>query len=253
MGYNCGEKGGDVLYRLRFFFAGHYLNGEKTMDELTSALMDSAEGKNPDVQTIRAPQSTTEETSDGKPVSTQDSGAQTAATPSQRRNLYEDPDVRALVSARDRAYAQQMAAIQQQYAELQRRYEELATKDMDDVQRAQWMAQKAQEEAARYRAILEQQQQAQQLEEQKRQDLQKLSSLTGVPVEKLSDATTYDEAVERAIKLMRGEIEQQRAANKPYLGGGTASTPAARHEAEIREAFRSNNAPAAVRAILFEE
>lgn len=226
------------------------------MDELTSALMDSAEGKNPDVQTIRAPQSTTttEEISDGKPVSAQDSGAQTAATPSQqRRNLYDDPDVRALVSARDRAYAQQMAAIQQQYAELQRRYEELATKDMDDVQRAQWMAQKAQEEAARYRAILEQQQQAQQLEEQKRQDLQKLSSLTGVPVEKLSDATTYDEAVERAIKLMRGEIEQQRVANKPYLGGGTASTPATRHEAEIREAFRSNNAPAAVRAILFEE
>lgn len=210
------------------------------MDELTSALMDSAPEQNSGEQTIQSAPQTPE----------QNSGA-SQGSPT-RRDVYQDPDVRELMSARDRAHAQQLAAIRQQYDQLQQQYESVALKDMDDFEKAQWQAQKAQQEAARYRQILEQQQQAAQLEAQKRQDLERLSSMTGVPADKLQDAGTYDEAVERAIKLMRGDVEQKRQANAPYLGGGVASTPASRGEAAIRDAFRSNNAPAAVRAVLFD-
>ena len=137
------------------------------MDDLTSALMDSSEPTTGQETTIHDAPQTPESTSG-------------AVQSGQRRDLYQDPDVKALMSARDRAHAQQLAAIQQQYASLQQQYESVALKDMDDFEKAQWQAQKAQQEAARYRQILEQQQQAAQLEAQKRQDLERLSNMTGI-------------------------------------------------------------------------
>lgn len=206
------------------------------MDELTSALMDSGGGDEPQpAQTIResAPQQPEKNSGD-------------SAQPS--RNLYEDPNVRALMSSRDRELQQ----MRQQYEQMQAQLEQLSTKDMDDFERAQWQAQKAQQEAMRYRSILEQQAQAAQLEQQKRADLERLSSMTGVSVDKLHDAATYDEAVERAVKLMRGDAERKKEANYPDIGGGYASTPATRGEAATRDALRRNDAAAAVRSVLFD-
>lgn len=213
------------------------------MDELTSALMDSSP----------APETGGGQTSQTAPQSPEQSSGQ-SAQPQQAapRNLYDDPNVRALMSARDQAHGRQVATLQQQIAELQNQYEQVALKDMDDMEKAQWQAQKAQQEAQRYRTILEQQQQAAQLETQKRQDLERLSSMTGVAVDKIQDAATYDEAVERAIKLMRGDAERKKEANYPDIGGGFASTPATRSEAAARDAWKRKDAAAAVRAVLFD-
>ncbi len=213
------------------------------MDELTSALMDSA----PTTETDSSSQ-----TIQSAPQSPESDSGSNQQQPQQQRDLYQDPDFRALVSARDAAHARQMQQMQAQYEQLQQQYESVALKDMDDFEKAQWQAQKAQQEAQRYRMILEQQQQAAQMEAQKRQDLDRISQMTGVPVDKFADAGTYDEAWEKAVKAMRGDAEQKRAANAPYLGGGGASTPASRGEAAVRDAFRTNNAPAAVRAVLFD-
>lgn len=216
------------------------------MDELTSALMDSAPAEQTsEGQTIQDAPQQAETTSVGSQAQPQQAPA--------RKNLYDDPDFRALISARDAAHAAQLRQLQQQYEQLQQQYEAVALKDMDDFEKAQWQAQKAQAEAQRYRQILEQQQQAAALEAQKRQDLERIASLTGVSVDKLQDAESYDAAWERAVKLMRGDAEQKKAANKPYLGGGTASTPSTRREAAIQDAFRSNNAIAAVRSVLYDD
>lgn len=218
------------------------------MDELTSALLDSATAEgNSGGQTIEeAPQQ-----AEGNSVESQ--AQSTPPAQPQRRSLYDDPDFRAVMSARDAAHAAQMRQLQQQYEQLQQQYEQVALKDMDDVEKAEWQAQKAQQEAARYRQILEQQQQAAQLEAQKRADLERIASLTGVSVDKLQDAESYDQAWERAVKLMKGDAEQKKAANMPYLGGGTASTPATRRDAAIRDAFKANNSVAAVRSVLFDD
>lgn len=214
------------------------------MDELTSALMDSAPAEgNSDGQTIQS----------DAPQQAEQTSAGSQPQPQQRRNLQDDPDFRAVISARDAAHAAQMRQIQTQYEQLQQQYENVALKDMDDFEKAQWQAQKAQQEAQRYRQILEQQQQAAQLEAQKRSDLERIAALTGVGVDKLQDAESYDAAWERAVRMMRGDAEQKKAANMPYLGGGTASTPGTRKDAAIRDAFKANNAIAAVRSVLYDD
>jgi hypothetical protein len=111
---------------------------------------------------------------------------------------------------------------------------------MDDVDRLRY-------EKNKLAAQLQERQQAEVIEQQKRTILSELSAKSGVPMDVLSEAeSAYDAALLAVEYLRRGDKKE---ASKVDLGGGRASTPADRIETAAREAFQSGDAAAYVRLL----
>jgi DNA-binding transcriptional MerR regulator len=133
-------------------------------------------------------------------------------------------------------------ALQAELGQLKNAQTAARMEGMDELEQATFLLQQKDEELAQYRKTLQQQEMMQ----QRWQDLQELSELTGAPISELNEATKYDDAVKAAIKWMKDngatakEIkEAKQEANRVDLGGGAANTPqdrAAKDRAELLKA-----------------
>lgn len=190
------------------------------MDELTS---DSAHDASNSTSSNSEEQSTS--TSAREAAEPQQSGQQ-----AQRVNLFESPEFRNYQAQMTRQMQEAQRVAQQAQQELHA----ARMAQMDDLEKANYTA----SEYQRAYNDLMQQQERQQLEWQRWQTLQELSTRTGVSVETLSQAQTPKEAYELAIEEMRkvhdsvvntraAELAIRKEANKPDIGGGTVGSASA--------------------------
>lgn len=170
-----------------------------------------------------------------EPVATD---AQPSTTDKAAGNLHADPNFRRVQSQ----YEKQLAELRKQLADVQTKQEQAALAEMDDLDRYKY-------EAEKYRKQLEEREQAEAINAQKRQILTELSERSGVPVDELDAAdSAYEAALLALDKLKRGSVQRQEA-NKVDLGGGRANTPADRYETAARDAFRQGDPVAYVRLL----
>lgn len=169
----------------------------------------------------------------------------TGQTPEQppKVNLFEHPDFQRYQAAQER----QQAMLRQQLDQQNQRLRELQMAGMDDFQRAQYVAQEANQRAE----TLQQQLEYQQAMQYREQELGRIAQTIGAPVEALQAAESPAQAWELAVKYQReqgeqGARNQARAseANKPYLpqqGGGSTDA--------FDEARRNRDPVAWIRAV----
>jgi hypothetical protein len=151
-------------------------------------------------------------------------------------NLHQDENFKRVQASYEKRIAEQAKRL----AELEAAREEAELADMDDVDRLRY-------EKNKLAAQLQERQQAEVIEQQKRTILSELSAKSGVPMDVLSEAeSAYDAALLAVEYLRRGDKKE---ASKVDLGGGRASTPADRIETAAREAFQSGDAAAYVRLL----
>lgn len=193
---------------------------------------------------VSAPQST--DARPGPAAPTTDAGTTPAAEPKQpRRNLYEDPDVKKLVAAQERAYQQKMAALQAQLRDAQ-------TRGLDDFQKVEY-------ERNELRTTLQQMKsQAEEREALAYRDgkLREISQEYGVPLDALQDAESPTDAYKLAADHLRtnrkreeAQAAQAREANRPYLGGGGAQTSGDRMTDAFNTARKARSPADWVRAV----
>ena len=192
---------------------------------------------------VKAPQST--ETGQAAPAS--DAGATPAGEQKQpaKRNLYEDPDVKRLIGAQERAYQQKMAALQTQLRDAQ-------TRGMDDFQKVEYERNELRSQLQQVQAAMEERE-ALAYRDGK---LREISQEYGVPLDVLQGAESPIDAYKLAADHLRSNRKredaqhaQQREANRPYLGGGGAQTGGDRM-ADAFTSARKDRSPASwVRAV----
>lgn len=191
---------------------------------------------------VTAPQSTD---AAGQAAPTSDAGATPVKETKQpaKRNLYEDPDVKKLVAAQERAYQQKMAALQAQLRDAQ-------TRGLDDFQKVEYERNELRSQLQQVQAAMEERE-ALAYRDGK---LREISQEYGVPLEVLHDAESPTDAYKLAADHLRTnrkreeaqaaqQAAQQREANRPYLGGGGAQTGADRM-ADAFTTARKNRSPA---------
>jgi hypothetical protein len=182
----------------------------------------------------------------GPAAPTADAGTTPATEPKQqRKNLYEDPDVKRLVAAQERAYQQKMAALQAQLRDAQ-------TRGLDDFQKVEY-------ERNELRTALQQMQaQTEEREALAYRDgkLREISQEYGVPLEALQNAESPTDAYKLAADHLRtnrqreaAQAAQSREANRPYLGGGGAQTSSDRMTDAFTAARKARNPANWVRAV----
>lgn len=154
------------------------------------------------------------------------------------RNLFEDPNFRKVQSQYEKRMAEQAKRI----AELEAAREEAALADMDDVDKLRYTNEKLSRQ-------LQEREQAEAIQQQKRTILSELSQRSGVPVEVLSEAESAYDAALLAVEYLKKGGSERREASKVDLGGGRANTPADRVEVAAREAFQNRDAAAYIRLI----
>lgn len=192
-----------------------------------------------------APQSTDARPGQAAPTTDAGTTPATETTKQPRRNLYEDPDVKKLVAAQERAYQQKMAALQAQLRDAQ-------TRGLDDFQKVEY-------ERNELRATLQQvKAQAEEREALAYRDgkLREISQEYGVPLDALQDAESPTDAYKLAADHLRtnrkreeAQAAQAREANRPYLGGGGAQTSGDRMTDAFNTARKARSPADWVRAV----
>lgn len=195
-----------------------------------------------------APQSTDAQTGQAAPTS--DAGATPAGEQKQpKRNLYEDPDVKRLIGAQERAYQQKMAALQTQLRDAQ-------TRGMDDFQRVEYERNELRTQLQQVQAAMEERE-ALAYRDGK---LREISQEYGVPLDVLQGAESPIDAYKLAADHLRTnrkreeaqaaqQAAQQREANRPYLGGGGAQTGTDRMTDAFTSARKNRSPSDWVRAV----
>lgn len=193
---------------------------------------------------VKAPQSTDAQAGQAAPAS--DAGTTPAGEQKQpKRNLYEDPDVKRLIGAQERAYQQKMNALQTQLRDAQ-------TRGMDDFQRVEYERNELRSQLQQVQAAMEERE-ALAYRDGK---LREISQEYGVPLDVLQGAESPIDAYKLAADHLRtnrkreeAQAVQQREANRPYLGGGGAQSGADRM-ADAFTTARKDRSPASwVRAV----
>lgn len=194
----------------------------------------------------------------GREPQAQQSSSQPASAPAQpptkpaadKVNLFESAEFRQYQAQQER----QKADLQKRLQEMESQMEQYATANMDDFQRAQFEREKFKRVAEQREQALTQMQQEMQLAQlnaQRQQDLLALSQEYGVPVDKLGNARTYDEAryMARAEQLEQQMKAQRAQTNRPDLGGGRANTPTDRMETDFDQAVKARDPVAYMRLL----
>ncbi len=153
-------------------------------------------------------------------------------------NLHDIPGYREVQSKYDKRIADQARRI----AELEAAQEEAQLEGMDDVDRLKF-------ERDKYARQLQEREQAEAIQQQKRTILSELSDKSGVPIEVLSSADSAYDAALLAVEYLKKGGSERREASKVDLGGGRANTPADRIETAAREAFANRDASAYIRLL----
>ncbi len=153
-------------------------------------------------------------------------------------NLHDDLNIRKLQASYERRLAEQAKRL----AELEAAREEAELADMDDVDRLRYTNEKLSRQ-------LQEREQAETIQQQKRTILSELSNKSGVPIEVLSEADSAYDAALIAVEYLKKGGSERREASKVDLGGGRANTPADRIETAAREAFQNRDAAAYIRLL----
>lgn len=153
----------------------------------------------------------------------------------------------------------QVRAAQQRAVELERALSETKKATMNDYERAEF----EKNEAIRRASELEQQLELQQLEQARRADMERLNAKTGIPLEQLENATSYEEAQEMAMDYLSMSLEEKARAkaeeitkakqvNRTDTGGGQPAPVLTESEERLQSAKESRNAHAYYAALLSE-
>jgi hypothetical protein len=222
------------------------------MDELTSVTSTPAPAAPPDSGQATP---TSQPSTTPQPQSS-DGGSSAPSTPAPvapKINLFESQEFKAYQAQQSRTLSQ----YQQQLAEQQRQIDEARMASMDDLQQAQYRAERAEAELQRYAAEYEQQQRVYQYEQARMMKLQDYSTKLGIPVETLAQYQTpleladfladYHKAqVESLANTRAAELKARAEASKPDLGGGSLSNIT---DSAAREAYQSRDPVAYIRAL----
>jgi len=196
------------------------------------------------------PQSTTEH--DTAPESTG------AGKPKQGSgvNLYEIPEFRQYQSQMTRQQQDMQRRMQQLEQQAAARIQELEDAGLDDYEKAQRRAERAEQKLAAYQQQVYQQQQQDEANRRILDDMQRIAKMTEIPIEELFTAPTYDDAWEMGIAYMKKQgatkaeqQEVQREANRTIVGGGRASTSTDRTERALQKAMEDGDAAGYIRLL----
>ena len=200
-------------------------------DELTSAFLASE----PSTQGVEQAQISSEAPQQSEPV------AGSTQTPEKKPvNLYELPEFKSYQAQ----VTKTMTQLQQQLQQFEASRHEQAMAGMDDLERRDYLLNLKERELEAYRVQAQQAQIAQ----QRMQDIQKLSTMSGAPTTIFEAAETYDDAVRLAMEYMRtnGTAAQQAqaeraAANRVDLGGGKPPTPQEQRERTMADLLKKGD------------
>jgi len=200
-------------------------------DELTSAFLASE----PSTQGVEQAQTSSEAPQQSEPV------AGSTQTPEKKPvNLYELPEFKSYQAQ----VTKTMTQLQQQLQQFEASRHEQAMAGMDDLERRDYLLNLKEKELEAYRVQAQQAQIAQ----QRMQDIQKLSTMSGAPTTIFEAAETYDDAVRLAMEYMRtnGTAAQQAqveraAANRVDLGGGKPLTPQEQRERTMTDLLKKGD------------
>lgn len=185
-----------------------------------------------------------------------DSTTASAQDKPKKVNLYELDEFRQYQSQMTRAQQQREQQLQAQLYQYEQRMQQLEDSNLDDYDRAQRRAERAEQRLIAFQQQIAQQYQQQEANQRIYEDLQRIHDRTGIPVEELAAANpaTYDDAWDVGIAYMKKQgatqaeqNEAQREANRTVVGGGKASTPSTRKERELDRAMAEGDPVAYIR------
>ena len=151
----------------------------------------------------------------------------------------------------------QIQAAQERTAQLEGQLREQHVSGLNDYEKAQFAAQEATNRANG----LERRLQITELQASKMADMQRLNDKTGVPMERLEKAESYEQATEMAMDWLaegiNGTVEAKvaealtsRETNRPDTGGGQPQPVVPEREMRLQTAQSNNDAVSYVAAIL---
>lgn len=176
--------------------------------------------------------------------------------PEPKINLYESEEFRNYQATQ----ARQIETERRRAAAAEAQLREQRLSGMNDYQKAEFAAQEANERANNLARQLE----MRELEEAKNADMRRLNEKTGIPIERLEKAGSYEQAQEMAMDYLREGIEgtigqkveealNARTANMPDTGGGQPQPVKTENEQAIAAAIEAKDSTAYVAAILAGE
>lgn len=181
-----------------------------------------------------------------------------AAKPKSKKetvNLFESEEFRRYQATQ----ARQIREAQERADALAAQIRDQQLKGMNDYEKAQFAAKEAQQKAA----SLEEQLRLRNLEDLKRQDMVRLNQKTGIPLDMLEGATSYEEAQEMAMAYLEEKLEstveervaaalEAKRANRTDTGGGKPAPVLTQRDERLQAAKDSNDASAYVAALFSE-
>ena len=153
----------------------------------------------------------------------------------------------------------QIRAAQAKAQELKQKLSEQQKAGMNDYERAEF----EKNEAIKRATELEQQMEIQRLQAAKQADMERLNEKTGIPLEQLAAATSYEEAQEMAMDYLSMSLEEKaqakaeaitkaKSANRTDTGGGQPVQVLNDHEQRLSTAKETRNARDYYAALLSE-
>lgn len=197
---------------------------------------EQVDGVEEGVEESTAP-ATADSTQDGQPNGTDRRIVQSEQT-KQKINLDEYPEFRRFKSEYDRKLAETERRYQAMLAQQEQQLRAKQFAEMDDYQRIEWERNEAlaREQAAQQRL------QEYEVVQRKNQVLQRISRVTGVPVEELQDAQDFEDALELAA-MKRQTIEERRAEQLRLEGERRAAERAAKQANNRVDVGRGTSTP----------
>ena len=133
-------------------------------------------------------------------------------------------------------------------------------KGMNDYEKAQFAAREAQQRADQ----LESQLKMKELEDLKVKDMMRLNQKTGIPLDMLETATSYEEAQDMAMEYLSTQLDstvEERVAaaieakknNRTDTGGGQPTPVRTQRQEMMQAALESNSATSYIKSLFIEE
>jgi hypothetical protein len=148
----------------------------------------------------------------------------------------------------------------QRRLQLEAQIREQQLKGMNDYEKAQFAAQEAEKRAQELEQALKQKE----LEDLRRQDMMRLNEKTGIPLDMLDKATSYDEAQEMAMSYLSEQLEstveervnaalEAKLANRTDVGGGKPAPVKTQQQEMMEAALEQKSATSFVKSLFIEE
>jgi len=174
----------------------------------------------------------------------------------QQVNLFESEEFRRYQATQ----ARQIQEERQRADALAAQIREQKLKGMSDYEKIQFAKQESDQRAQ----SLEQQLKQRELEDLKRQDMMRLNMKTGIPLDMLESATSYEEAQDMAMEYLSTQLEstveervsaaiEAKRANKTDTGGGKPAPVQTQREERMSAAMDSKDAASYVAALFSED